>query len=95
MKKTILLICASILLVAAILFVPIPRGQYNDGGTRHYSALTYELVDWQRVFAEPGGQSGVYKRTVVYWFSESDKIDDLWKLEMEAPDEKCYNYMEN
>ena len=31
------------LLVAAVLFLPVPVGFYKDGGTREFQALTYKL----------------------------------------------------
>ena len=48
MKKKIWIIIA-IAAVLAILFVPIPTGQYKDGGTREYTALTYKIVNWNRL----------------------------------------------
>ncbi len=76
MKKKILLIILAAVLVAA-LFVPVPKGVYKDGGTREYAALTYKIVDWNRISAD-----GVYEATRVYWFPNNFKsIDDLWAYE--------------
>ena len=41
MRKKIILIALAVLLLAAVLFVPIPGETYEDGGTREYTALTY------------------------------------------------------
>ena len=38
-----------VVVILAILFVPIPSGVYKDGGTREYTALTYKIVDWNRL----------------------------------------------
>lgn len=38
-----------IVALLAILVTPIPTGVYNDGGTREYTALTYKVVDWNRL----------------------------------------------
>ena len=35
-----------VILIVLALFLPIPTGLYDDGGTREYSALTYKIVDW-------------------------------------------------
>lgn len=78
MKKKILLIALAAVLVAA-LFVPIPKGVYQDGGTREYAALTYKVVDWNRLTAD-----SIYEMTKVYWFPNNFKsIDDLWAYEEE------------
>ena len=75
-RKSWIWIVAGMLLLA-ILFVPMPKGQYKDGGTREYSALTYKIVDWNRLTAD-----GVYEATKVYWFPNNFKsIDDLWANE--------------
>ena len=48
MKKKVWLIILAAVVLAALLFTPIPKGPYIDGGTREYSALTYKIVDWNR-----------------------------------------------
>ena len=86
MKKKIILI-AAIVLVLLILFLPIPRGTYRDGGTRDYCALTYRIVVWNRLTDAPGGaasggEPGVYHKTSVFWFPDNFKtIDALWTAE--------------
>ena len=73
-KKAIIL---AIVLFLAILFVPIPKGQYKDGGTREYAALTYKVVDWNRLTAD-----SIYQATRVYWLPDNFKsIDQLWAYE--------------
>ena len=62
-KKILVLILATVLLLA-VLFVPIPKSSARDGGTREYSALTYKIVDWNRLTTD-----GVYDATKIYWFS--------------------------
>ena len=73
MKKKIWIIIA-IAAILAILFVPIPTGQYKDGGTREYTALTYKIVNWNRLT-----EDGTYDETRVYFFPNNFKsIDSLW-----------------
>lgn len=72
--------------VALVLFFPIPRGTYDDGGTREYTALTYKIVSWHKlvsIYDENGQLSpSVYENTSVYWFPDNlKKIDELWKME--------------
>ncbi len=92
MKKKIWLIpVIAVLLLALILFLPIPQGTYDDGGTREYKALTYKIVKWNRlsVIIDENGQavSDTYKKTSVYWFPDNRKsISELW--EMETADKK-------
>ena len=76
MKKKIWIIIA-IAAILAILFVPIPTGQYKDGGTREYTALTYKIVNWNRLT-----EDGTYDETRVYFFPNNFKsIDSLWQME--------------
>ena len=37
------------LLLAAVLFLPLPTGIIKDGGTREYRALTYKIVSWHAI----------------------------------------------
>lgn len=75
MKKKVWLIVS--VLLAAILFAPIPKSPYKDGGTREYAALTYKIVDWNRLTAD-----GVYEATKLYAFPSNFKsIDELWAYE--------------
>lgn len=53
-KLVIILIIVGIL---AVLFTPIPTGVCKDGGTRVYSALTYKIVDWNRI-----SSYGIYEK---------------------------------
>lgn len=32
----------------AILFVPQPMGSYNDGGSKQYESVLYQVIDWNR-----------------------------------------------
>ena len=80
MRKKIILIALTVLLLAAVLFVPIPGETYKDGGTRAYTALTYKVVKWNRLT-----EGDTYEATKVYWFPDNFKsIDELW--EQEAPE---------
>lgn len=84
MKKKILIICLSAILLGAILFIPIPIGQSKDGGTRVYSALTYKVVVWSRFTDETDkeGQLIKYCNTSVFWYPDNKKsIDELWEME--------------
>ena len=63
--------------IVAILFIPIPSGAYKDGGTREYTALTYKIVDWNRLT-----DGNIYDKTKVYFFPYNFKsIDGLWYYE--------------
>ena len=76
MKKKIL-IPIIIFLLLLILFVPIPSGVYKDGGTKAYTALTYKIVDWNRITGDL-----IYDETRIYPFPANFKsIDQLWHLE--------------
>ena len=55
MKKKIWILIVAVTVLLAVLFVPIPKGSLDDGGTRDYIALTYRIVDWNRISAD-----GVY-----------------------------------
>ncbi len=64
--------------VIAILVIPIPTGTYKDGGTREYTALTYKIVDWNRLT----GDGSTYSTTKVYFFPNNFRsIDNLWYKE--------------
>ncbi len=66
-----------IISLVAILFTPIPTGVYKDGGTRVYSALTYKIVDWNRMTGDT-----TYDKTRLYVFPYNFKsIDGLWYYE--------------
>ena len=75
--KKILIPIIIIFTVLAVLFVPIPKAAFDDGGTREYVALTYKIVDWNKVSAD-----GVYEKTCIYFGADRNKtIDELWELE--------------
>ena len=44
MRKAIGIISTCVAITLLVLFLPIPKGTLNDGGTRVYSALTYKIV---------------------------------------------------
>lgn len=80
MKKKLVIIILSILVVLAILTVPIPGGQMKDGGTTVYNALTYRVVNWRRIM-----DSSLYQQTRVYWLADRYKdLDTLWQEELDA-----------
>ena len=77
MKKTLWRSILTVTLILVILFTPIPSGAYKDGGTREYRALTYKLVDWNRVAGNE-----VYDAVKLYWFPNNfQSIDRLWAEE--------------
>ena len=77
-KKVWIWILAGVLLLA-VLFTPIPSGVCKDGGSREYTALTYKIVDWNRLTGE-----AVYDETKLYLFPNNFKsIDALWEKEKE------------
>ena len=61
MKKKIKILVIVALTLIAILYVPIPMGKLDDGGTRVYCSLTYKIVDWHRETDD-----GIYKNTQVF-----------------------------
>ena len=84
-KKIVPVIIVIALLL--VLFLPIPQGSYDDGGTREYAALAYKIVKWKRlisVYNENGVMERVdtYTKTSVYWLPDNFKsIDELWEME--------------
>ena len=77
MKKILPLVLAGVALAALILFFPVPKGSYDDGGTREYEALTYKIVRWNRVTVE-----GVCRKTCLYFGADKDRpIDELFARE--------------
>ena len=77
MKKKIWIPIVAVTVLLAALFVPIPRKAYDDGGTREYVALTYKIVDWNRLQLDGG-----YEKTRIYFGSDRNKsIDELWEAE--------------
>ena len=67
-----------VIVLIAVLFIPIPSGVYKDGGTREYTALTYKIVDWNRLTDD----GSTYSATKVYFFPNNFRsIDNLWYKE--------------
>ena len=80
MKKKIWIPIVLIVIVAAILFVPIPKGTYDDGGTREYLAATYKIVAWNKISSD-----GVYEKTRIYFGKDRNKsLDELWEGEAQS-----------
>lgn len=81
MRKKVVCVIVTII-VLAILFVPIPLGKYDDGGTRDYGSLTYKIVVWNRLqYNESTQERSCYKSTCVYWLPDNYKsIGELWKI---------------
>ena len=75
MKKKIWIPIVALVALAAILFVPIPTGTLNDGGTKVYSALTYKIVDWHRMYNDE-----IYDETRVYFGADAWRsVDELFE----------------
>ena len=79
MKKKIWIPIVIVVVVLAILFIPIPQASYDDGGTREWVALTYKIVDWNKITSD-----GLYENTSIYFGEERwQDIDQLWLMESE------------
>ncbi len=73
MKKYI--IAAVIAVVLLVLFLPVPKDTYDDGGTREFQALTYKIVKWNRLYEG----DLCYNSTRFYFGKDAHKsIDELW-----------------
>ena len=89
MKKKTIAILLAVIIAALVLFVPIPRGPYDDGGTMEYVALTYRIVVWNSYYTkydENGKAVGIdkYNETSVYLFPDNFKgLTELWLIELE------------
>lgn len=84
MKKKIWIPIITAVVLLAVLFVPIPSGTYKDGGTREYTALTYKIVDWNKLTSD-----GKYDKTKIYFFPNNIKsIDELWLYEEDKVEHK-------
>lgn len=80
MKRTLWRWMIVLALVLNTLVIPIPEGTAKDGGTKVYSALTYKIVDWNRLTSD-----GVYDQTRVYWFPDNfQSLNALWEREKVA-----------
>ncbi|MBR4880543.1 MAG: hypothetical protein IKU19_01330, partial [Clostridia bacterium] len=78
MKKKIWIPIAAVIAILAVLFVPIPKGTYDDGGTREYVALTYKIVRWNKILSKENR----YTKTRVYFGADrNEDIDELWDKE--------------
>ena len=85
MKKKIWIPIAAVVVLLAVLFVPIPRGSYDDGGTREWVALTYKIVDWNKIYVD-----GIYEATRIYFGEDRNKsISELWKMERNRAEHEC------
>lgn len=80
MKKKLLFVLLGITLILVLVALPIPKGSLDDGGTREYQALTYKIVDWNRIH-----EGGTYQKTKVYFGKDAHKsLNALWEQE-DAP----------
>lgn len=78
MKKKWIIILAVVTLLL-VLFLPIPQTSLDDGGTREYTALTYKIISWNRIY-----EDGVFDKTAIYFGSDAYKtVDELWLAESE------------
>lgn len=90
MKKKTGWFTAAAAVVLAVLFLPIPRGSYDDGGTREWVALTYKIVDWNRLCDSGGNGPSIYKKIRVYGPADKDKsIGELWAEELIRMEHTC------
>jgi len=86
-RKSIVIVLIIVAVILMVLFLPIPKGTYEDGGTREYGALLYKIVVWNKIQVEvnvdgSGGETHIYHKTSVFWFPDNQKsIDELWKIE--------------
>lgn len=77
-KKVVILV----VIVAGILLTPIPTGQYKDGGTREYTALTYKIVKWQKFVSFGDDSDGRYSKLRIYPFPMNFlSYESLWERE--------------
>lgn len=89
MKKKLLIL---IVLILFILTVPIPSGVYKDGGTKEFSALTYKIVDWNKLY----GEGNIYSKTKVYFFPYNFlSIDRLFAKEEKHLNSEEYKDIQN
>jgi hypothetical protein len=82
-RKKIIIVLITII-VLLVLFLPLPVGSFDDGGTRVYSALTYKIIKWHTLVAETNHDVYFYNKTSVFWIPDKFKsIDELWKIDFE------------
>ncbi len=90
MKKRIM--TGIIIAVLLVLFLPVQKRTYEDGGTRDYCALTYRIVVWNKQMIRQnkngsGREPYTYHETSVFWIPDNFKsIDELWNIEREKSD---------
>ena len=88
MKKKVIIPLLISLVLILVLFLPISKASYDDGGTREYCALTYKIVIWNKIvpqYDENGEfiSHELYNKTSVFWYPDSKKnIDELWQEEI-------------
>ena len=81
-KKPIIIVLIVFAVILLILFLPIPKGTYDDGGTRDYDALLYKIVVWNIQGVNEDGTLQRYHKTSVFWFPDNQKsYEELWKIE--------------
>ena len=86
MKYTIAAVL--VIALALVLFIPIPQGPLDDGGTRTYNAFTYKIVVWNKLYMTvnengQGTDNCPYQKTSVFWLPNNLKsIDELWEMEI-------------
>ena len=67
-KKRIRVAVLAVVL-AVILFMPIKKGPYLEGGTVEYCALTYRVIKWHAIDPrDPTGASPLITETEVHVF---------------------------
>ncbi len=82
MKKKLFLILIPLILLCLILFLPIPTGVMNDGGSREFTALTYKIVRWNRLISsEDTVETYAAWRFYPVPLNFAD-IDELWNREV-------------
>lgn len=86
-KKKWIIIPLVILLI--VLVIPFSVKTYWDGGTAEFTALTYKIVKWNRMYAH----SDPYNKTKIYPFPMNFlSIGDLFEIEREKEGAKMYTY---
>ena len=88
MKRRIIAVVIVAAVILTVLFLPIPKGTYDDGGTREYMALTYRIIVWNKIFLEinedgSSAETTGYHKTSVFWFKNDKSLGELWEIERE------------
>ena len=87
MKKKLFQIIFPSVLLLLILFFPLPAGAMNDGGSRDFRALTYRVIRWNRICADPDSATGysLYQQWRFYPIPLCyESVDALWQREAET-----------